>query len=373
MKRRNASKNISIGVILGVFSYIFSVIILGSIKPDYSHIRDLVSELGETGSPFNFILNISLVFSGLVLIGLGIELHKEISKNSTKHRIGYICLALFGLSVICGGLFPCDKGCTEPVTISGYLHAITGIPAMITAPLSFVLIGLQMEKNQQWKSLYPIIFWGGILSIPAMILSATVFPYYGLTGLGQRIAGSFQLLIPVFLSLRLYRVVYEHRYEKLKTFDSARNSLWQTSDAILLIMMILGGVAHVFFPISIQESRINLILKGLGAIFLISGIAVIVGTKKIFNKTNQPTKPEQPSTMLITNGIFEYSRHPLYLGLIISILGIGLTTNILWWALLAFPAVIMFQIILIIPEEAYLKQKFGDDYIDYLGRVRMWI
>ncbi len=37
------------------------------------------------------------------------------------------------------------------------------------------------------------------------------------------------------------------------------------------------------------------------------------------------------------------------------------------------PAVIACHYILIAPEERYLRQKFGNEYVDYAGRVRRWL
>ena len=202
-KEMKTEKFIASLVISSVASYILAVLFLARLNPGYNHYHNLVSELGRYGAPYNYVLNIVLMISGISIIALAGIIYKLFS-NSRTLIVGCISLALFGASVVLGGVFPCDQNCLVPISASGYLHAITGMPAMITAPLSFILIGKLFKSEPHFISVSKPIYWLGILSIFAMIASVAIFPYFNLIGLGQRIAAFFQLAVPFIIAYKLF-------------------------------------------------------------------------------------------------------------------------------------------------------------------------
>lgn len=78
---------------------------------------------------------------------------------------------------------------------------------------------------------------------------------------------------------------------------------------------------------------------------------------------------EKNATLLVTNGIFKISRNPIFLGMIISVLGIFLITPnaITFFLTLTTYFVIHIQIRL---EEAYLQEAHGDAYLQYKKRTK---
>ena len=81
---------------------------------------------------------------------------------------------------------------------------------------------------------------------------------------------------------------------------------------------------------------------------------------------------EKNKTDLVTNGMFSISRNPIFLGIMIANIGLFMIIPN------AFTLVIILlsttsintQIRL---EEAFLKQEFGNDYLDYIKKVRRWL
>ena len=47
--------------------------------------------------------------------------------------------------------------------------------------------------------------------------------------------------------------------------------------------------------------------------------------------------------------------------------------NSVWILLTIIPAMIVIHKVVVLREEAYLEDKFSDDYLDYKSRVRRWI
>ena len=80
---------------------------------------------------------------------------------------------------------------------------------------------------------------------------------------------------------------------------------------------------------------------------------------------------ENNKTELVTNGLFAYSRNPIFLGVMIANVGLlFIIPNAFTLLILALSAVsINTQIRL---EEAFLKSSHGKEYQDYLNQVRRW-
>ncbi|HET7521503.1 MAG TPA: isoprenylcysteine carboxylmethyltransferase family protein [Candidatus Limnocylindria bacterium] len=83
--------------------------------------------------------------------------------------------------------------------------------------------------------------------------------------------------------------------------------------------------------------------------------------------------PGQATETIIEEGPFRVSRNPLYLGLLALYVGLGLLTPS-FWALLLFPAAVVLVLWgAIVPEERYLRERFGTQYEAYTRRVRRWL
>ena len=88
--------------------------------------------------------------------------------------------------------------------------------------------------------------------------------------------------------------------------------------------------------------------------------------------TVNPLRPEQASS-LVTGGIYRVTRNPMYVGLLLALLGWAIWLLNLWSALgpVAFIAYITrFQIK---AEERALSSLFGEQYAAYAAKVRRWL
>jgi len=90
-------------------------------------------------------------------------------------------------------------------------------------------------------------------------------------------------------------------------------------------------------------------------------------------EADAPIRTDKPVPRLTTEGPFRYSRNPSYLALAIIYAGIAVLRNSLW-AILLLPLVVsVIQREVIGREERYLERTFGEEYLDYKGRVRLWV
>lgn len=111
----------------------------------------------------------------------------------------------------------------------------------------------------------------------------------------------------------------------------------------------------------------------LGVIPFAAGLAVMLGAVWQFEKRGTPHKPEQTPTALVAGGLYRFSRNPMYLGVVLILLGIAAFIGTLP-AFLAPAAFFLAMHAAIIPaEEERLERIFGAEYRDYKRRARRWL
>src|SRR6185295_16501742 len=76
---------------------------------------------------------------------------------------------------------------------------------------------------------------------------------------------------------------------------------------------------------------------------------------------------------LVTKGLFQHTRNPMYVGKFLMVLGVGFASN-RWPSLLAITLAysFMYQCVTL-AEEAYLRNKFGPAFDEYCRRVPRWL
>jgi protein-S-isoprenylcysteine O-methyltransferase Ste14 len=134
--------------------------------------------------------------------------------------------------------------------------------------------------------------------------------------------------------------------------------------------VVIMGLLHFLAPISkIIPAPWNL----LGAIPLALGIVLNVVADAAFKKHGTTVKPFEESTILVTTGAYRFSRHPMYLGMVLILTGIAIFIGTLspFIAIVAFG--ILMEAIFIRTEERMLKEKFGEAWVAYTKRVRRWV
>jgi protein-S-isoprenylcysteine O-methyltransferase Ste14 len=142
---------------------------------------------------------------------------------------------------------------------------------------------------------------------------------------------------------------------------------------LVFLGAILFGVAceYVVVPAPVPVGRAISATGGL--LVLVTGLGLIASARIRFTRTGQDPMPWTPSPALILSGPYRFIRNPMYLGVTLVEIGIGLAANNLWIALLAFPALLAVHFIAVLPEEKYLSEKFGESYQAYRARVGRYL
>ncbi|WP_415897279.1 methyltransferase family protein [Neptuniibacter sp. QD72_48] len=142
--------------------------------------------------------------------------------------------------------------------------------------------------------------------------------------------------------------------------------------ALVLIFAGLMWLCAKLLPfLSIQTELRIPIAVAIILIGLVFGLAGVFSFRKAQTTVN-PTTPEA-SSALVTTGIFQYTRNPMYVGLMCLLLS--------WASYLANPVSLLCSVGFILymnkfqiqPEEQALTALFGDSYKTYTQQVRRWL
>ncbi|WP_417346763.1 methyltransferase family protein [Ferrimonas sp.] len=136
-----------------------------------------------------------------------------------------------------------------------------------------------------------------------------------------------------------------------------------------LLMWLVAKIplGEQLFPHTIRLELTALFLL-LGAVVGLSGVIAF----KRHNTTVDPTRPEKAST-LVTTGIYQISRNPMYLGLLLWLAAWSCFLSHLLAMVLLIPFVLYMNRFQIRPEERMMEGLFGPQFEIYRRNVRRWL
>jgi protein-S-isoprenylcysteine O-methyltransferase Ste14 len=113
----------------------------------------------------------------------------------------------------------------------------------------------------------------------------------------------------------------------------------------------------------------------LGCVAAAVGVAIAVAAFVRFHRVGTTVNPADPSkaSHLVTDGVFRVSRNPMYLGLLLLLIGWAVWLGSVTPWLIPPLFVLVITVVQIIPEERALHQRFGEEYVSYQRSVARWI
>jgi len=111
----------------------------------------------------------------------------------------------------------------------------------------------------------------------------------------------------------------------------------------------------------------------LGTAAVIAGVALNLAADRAFKRHQTTVKPFEVSASLITEGVFRVSRNPMYLGMVLVLLGFAIVLGTLapFAVYAAFAVLLHYRFVR--TEERMLADKFAADWRAYSAQVRRWI
>ena len=113
--------------------------------------------------------------------------------------------------------------------------------------------------------------------------------------------------------------------------------------------------------------------RALGAAPLAAGVWLNLAADRAFTARGTTVRPFERSSALVSDGVFRISRNPMYLGMILILVGVAMLTGSLSPFLVAagFAAIIETRFMPV--EERMLAETFGEAWTAYCGRTRRWL
>jgi len=132
----------------------------------------------------------------------------------------------------------------------------------------------------------------------------------------------------------------------------------------VLAAFLLNWLLPLTFPRSLEWTGYILVVVGLG--FAFSAV-------NWFSKMHTTLDPHGSVSAIVTSGPYRFSRNPIYLGFVCTLIGLPMALGNYWGIVLSPLLMVSLYQLVIKHEEAYLEKKFKDVYTSYKSRVRRWL
>jgi protein-S-isoprenylcysteine O-methyltransferase Ste14 len=110
-----------------------------------------------------------------------------------------------------------------------------------------------------------------------------------------------------------------------------------------------------------------------GAIVAVGGILVTINGGRALARRQTNVNPLLPTLALATDGIFRFTRNPMYVGGMTALAGLALIFALDWLVLLMIAAAFVLHHGIVSREEQYLLRKFGDEYRRYRAHAPRYL
>ncbi len=155
--------------------------------------------------------------------------------------------------------------------------------------------------------------------------------------------------------------------------------MWLAIRSLIWFLVCPGMVAFVI-PLFYLTVPLQLIFEfdnlrhNIALLVVITGISILLHSIYLMAILGKGTlSPVDPAVKLVCRGLYSKSRNPMYLGVLIILLGESIyfwSTYLLFYSL---AVAVLFHLFVVFYEEPWLKKKFGREYEGYCKRARRWL
>ena len=134
-----------------------------------------------------------------------------------------------------------------------------------------------------------------------------------------------------------------------------------------------AGLALDFLVLRVPTGVPAAVRFGLATAGVLAALVLIGGALIGFRRAGTPAEPWQASTAIVTDGVYGYTRNPMYVAMTLFYAAMALAADSLITLVLLIPLLLVVHYGVVLREERYLERKFGDPYRRYKSAVRRWI
>ena len=111
----------------------------------------------------------------------------------------------------------------------------------------------------------------------------------------------------------------------------------------------------------------------IGAAVFVAAFALAVWSIVTIRRAGTAVETVKPTTAIVADGPYRLTRNPIYMGMLLGLIGLAVGFNSLWILVALVPFYVIIRYGVVAREEAYLERKFGSMYLDFKSRVRRWL
>jgi len=150
--------------------WVVSLVYIGSLRPEYSHYRQYISELAARGTATQHLMQVAgFIVPGLLVVGFG--LFVGLSAHTRLAGTSAALLIVSGIARIAAGVFPLDP-CCSPVapSFSQRLHNTSGtvyVLAICAAVLIWCAVAERTFRTRaHWFRWYSLATFAAAITLP---------------------------------------------------------------------------------------------------------------------------------------------------------------------------------------------------------------
>ncbi len=131
-----------------------------------------------------------------------------------------------------------------------------------------------------------------------------------------------------------------------------------------------GWLLNKLYPLPFLPTAVT---WPVGGLLMVYGVLCAGFAFRAMRRARTPVDPYSPTTAIVMEGPYRFTRNPLYLALTLFYLALASIMNSAWPLLLLPLVLLAIHHGVVAREERYLEQKFGEAYLQYKAKVRRWL
>jgi len=133
---------------------------------------------------------------------------------------------------------------------------------------------------------------------------------------------------------------------------------------------LVGLVLNLAHPLWLDVSTPG---RWIGGVVFVLAIVSIATARVAFVRAGTNVNPFQPATAVVADGLFRFTRNPMYVGMCVAFAALAVVTRVGWLLIVLVPTMVIIHWGVVLREERYLADKFGEAYQAYRKKVRRYL
>jgi hypothetical membrane protein len=202
-----------LGGVAGPVLFALVAIACGALRPGYSQVTLMISELGETGGSYASLMNVlGFIPSGLLIAAFGASLAYLVPRSPLS-LVAATPVAIFGLGIAAAGVYSCDPGCPQRYLSSeATLHGLVSITAFIAGVLGTALWAYCFRGLPMWRWLWPFSAASSGTALALLLVLNATADSRSPHGVWKRLFLATLFLWCAVVSIRLFRLTAAGRH-----------------------------------------------------------------------------------------------------------------------------------------------------------------